>query len=64
MAELSEDDRRILDRLRQAAAERDAIAPQERIPVEQPERFAFLIGMDDQGNLFRPRDDRSEADGD
>ncbi|MCO6011755.1 hypothetical protein NE236_43095 [Actinoallomurus purpureus] len=63
MAELSEDDRRVLDQLRRAAAERDAIPPEERIPMDHPERFAFPIGMDAHGNLFRPRGTESEVDG-
>ncbi|MEV0409132.1 hypothetical protein [Actinoallomurus sp. NPDC050550] len=63
MAERSEDDRRVLDRLRRAAAERDAILPGERILIEYHERSAFLVGMDSQGKLFHPRDTESEADG-
>lgn len=64
MTDLSDDDRRALERLRRAAAERDAVPPEEQVPVEHPERYAFPIGMDEHGNLFPPRPAESETDED
>jgi hypothetical protein len=64
MAELSDDDRRVLERLRQAAADRDAIPEDERTPVEDPERYSFPIGVDDEGRPYPPRDAAPRSDKD
>jgi hypothetical protein len=62
VAELSDEDRSALKRLRRAAEEREAIPHEERVPVEDPARYEFPIGIDDQGNLFPPRPPEERAD--
>ncbi len=52
MAELSDKDREALARMRRAVEERDAIPPEDLIPLDDPERYEFPIGIDDQGNPF------------
>jgi hypothetical protein len=61
MAELSDEDRLALERMRRAVAERDAIPPEEMIPVEDPERYEFPIGIDDEGNPFPAKRNADEA---
>jgi len=55
MAELSDEDREALRRMRRAAEERDAIPPEETIAVEDAERYEFPIGIDNEGNPFPVR---------
>lgn len=64
MAELSDDDLRALERLRGAVEERQAIPPEEQIPIEDSSRYEFPIGIDDQGNLFPQRPPAREDDQD
>jgi hypothetical protein len=53
MAELTEEDKRILRILEEADAKRDAIPPEKRIPARDPDKFCGPpIGIDDKGNLF------------
>ena len=61
MAELSDEDRQALERMRRAVEERDAIPPEERILVEDPERYEFPIGIDDEGNPFPTARNADEA---
>jgi hypothetical protein len=55
MAELSDEDRQALKRMRRAVEERDAIPPEEMILVEDADRYQFPIGLDDEGNPFPTR---------
>jgi hypothetical protein len=55
MAELSDEDRRALRRMRRAVEEREAIPPEELLEVEDPARYQSAIGVDDQGNPFPVR---------
>jgi hypothetical protein len=55
MAGLSDADREALKDMRRAVEERDAIPPEEMIPVQDPGRYQSPIGIDDQGNPFPAR---------
>jgi hypothetical protein len=61
MAELSDEDREALKRMRRVVEERDAIPPEEMIPVEDPHRYEFPIGIDDEGNPFPTSVNTDEA---
>jgi len=50
--ELTEEDLRALQKLREAEAEYDKIADRDRIPVHDPDKFAAPIGVDDDGRPF------------
>jgi hypothetical protein len=52
MGELSEESKKVLQRLRAAAQARKRIPPSQKKPVAHPDKYAFPIGMDDNGNLF------------
>jgi hypothetical protein len=43
-----EEKKRILAELEQAQAEREAIPPAERIPITNPDKYAFPIGIPDE----------------
>jgi hypothetical protein len=45
MDTLTDEEKRILAKLRQKQAEREAIPPQERTPITNPDKYAFPVGM-------------------
>jgi hypothetical protein len=55
VAEPSDEDREALRRMRRAVEEREAIPPEEQIEVEDPARYQFPIGVDEQGEPFPTR---------
>jgi hypothetical protein len=52
MAALSREEQALLERLRQAKAAQDWIAPAQRKPIRQPDKYVNPIGMDEAGNFF------------
>lgn len=48
---LTEEEKEILDRLRRVSHLRDQIPAEKRIPITNPDKYSFPIGMDDEGNL-------------
>ncbi|MDN3359706.1 hypothetical protein [Actinomadura sp. DC4] len=63
MAELSDEDREALKRMRRAVEERDAIPPEEMVEVDDVERYQFPIGIDDEGNPFPTHQSRGTDEG-
>ncbi len=55
MAELSNNDKAALEKLRAASEARKKIPPAERTLVAQPDKFAFPPGLDDHGKPFPPK---------
>jgi len=47
MGTLTDEEKRILAELQQKQAEREAIPPEERIPITHPDKYAFPIGIPD-----------------
>ena len=60
MAELTPEQEEFVRLARELAEERAALAPEDRVPMANPDKFADPIGMDDDGNLF-PADGAGEA---
>jgi len=52
MAELTERQKRVLEKLKAAVKERDAIPGSQRRPISNPEKYSGPIGIDDAGNYF------------
>jgi hypothetical protein len=48
MAKLTDDEQRILEQLQNAQAEREAVPLSERIPISNPDKYAFPIGISDE----------------
>jgi hypothetical protein len=46
---LSDQEKQTLDQLRQASQQRDQIPESQRKPITNPDKYAFPIGLDDQG---------------
>jgi site-specific DNA-adenine methylase len=49
--DLTEEEKEILDQLRQDMDLRDQIPPEERFLMTNLDKYSFPVGMDDQGNL-------------
>jgi hypothetical protein len=58
--DLTDEEQATLNRLREAAKRRNQIPPEQRIPITNPEKYSFPVGMDDQGNLNTVRDAEAE----
>jgi hypothetical protein len=52
VAALTAEELALLERLRQAKAAKDRIPPAERKPINNPDKYANPLGMDEDGNLF------------
>ena len=52
MTELTPDEQLLLERLRDAKRARDAALASSSVAVMRPEKYAFPIGVDDQGEPF------------
>lgn len=52
MAELTEEEREILKELLEAEAERERVPASQRRPITNPEKYAFPVGLDDEGKPF------------
>lgn len=63
MPELSEEDRKTLERLRAAAEARRKIPSSQRKPITNPEKFSFPPGIDENGKPFAvvPRTKRNRS---
>jgi hypothetical protein len=48
---LSEEDKASLERLREFRDMHNKIPSEERIPITNPDKYSFPLGMDDEGNL-------------
>lgn len=55
---LTEEEQEILNKLRRDNEEREKIPPSERIPITNPDKYSFPIGIDDEGNLFEDSSQR------
>jgi len=64
MAELSEEEQKVLERLRRDAARREQIPESERHMITNPDKYAIPIGFDDEGKPFENRPSRKSRDAD
>jgi hypothetical protein len=58
--DLTDAERASVDRLLRLAELQEQIPPEQRIPITNPEKYSFPIGMDDEGNLFPNRSTQAE----
>jgi hypothetical protein len=49
--DLSPEDMESLDRLRRFRDMHNQVPPEKQIPITNPDKYSFPLGMDDEGNL-------------
>lgn len=52
MSELSEEDLKVLEELREAKRRRDAIPQSGRFPISHPDKYSYPPGLNDEGKPF------------
>lgn len=54
--ELTEEEKETLESLREFSRKIDSVPESEKIPISNPDKYEFPIGIDDEGNLNVVRD--------
>ena len=57
--ELSEDEKIALESLKEFSKKIDNVPEDEKIPISNPDKYSFPIGMDDEGNLNVVKSDKN-----
>jgi hypothetical protein len=51
---LSDEENKILEQLRQANQQHEQVPASQAMPITNPDKYSFPVGLDDQGKPFPP----------